>query len=137
MNQYELGMVLRSTLTEEEVNQVVENVKSRIGELGGECTGIHLWGKRRLAHPIKKQTEGIYVFLNFSLSPQSVKELVRTVQFIDVVLRHILVKDEKKATVKEKKSAEIPVVETNQEPQPEEVKEASGSENDDVQTPSE
>ena len=43
MNQYELGMVLRSTLTEEEVNQVVENVKSRIGELGGECTGIHLW----------------------------------------------------------------------------------------------
>ena len=137
MNQYELGMVLRSTLTEEEVNQVVENVKSRIGELGGECTGTHLWGKRRLAHPIKKQTEGIYVFLNFSLSPQSVKELVRIVQFIDLVLRHILVKDEKKATVKEKKSAEIPMVETNQEPQPEEVKEVSVSENDDVQTPSE
>jgi len=137
MNQYELGMVLRSTLTEEEVNQVVENVKSRIVELGGECTGTHLWGKRRLAHPIKKQTEGIYVFLNFSLSLQSVKELIRTVQFIDLVLRHILVKDEKKATVKEKKSAEIPVVEPNQEPQLEEVKEAPGSENDDVQTPSE
>lgn len=69
MNQYELGMVLRSTLNEEEVNQVVENVKSRITELGGECTGTNVWGKRRLAHPINKQTEGIYVFLNFSLSP--------------------------------------------------------------------
>ena len=38
MNQYELGIVLRSTLTEEEVSQVIENVKSRIAELGGECT---------------------------------------------------------------------------------------------------
>lgn len=137
MNQYELGMVLRSTLTEEETSQVVENVKSRIVELGGECTGTNLWGKRRLAHPISKQTEGIYVFLNFSLSPQSVKELVRIVQFIDSVLRHILVKDEKKVAVKEKKPVDVPVVvETNPEPQPEEL-EASDSENNDVQTPSE
>ena len=85
MNQYELGIVLRSTLTEEEVSQVIENVKSRIAELGGECTGTNLWGKRRLAHPINKQTEGIYVFFNFSLSPQSVKELVRTVQFLSLI----------------------------------------------------
>ncbi|NLJ48905.1 MAG: 30S ribosomal protein S6 [Candidatus Atribacteria bacterium] len=136
MNQYELGMVLRSTLTEEEVNQLVEGVKSRIAELGGECTGTHLWGKRRLAHPIKKQTEGIYVFFNFLLSPQSVKELARTVQFIDSVLRHILVKDVKKTTVKEKKTVEDLITETNPEPQLEEL-ELSHSETDDVQTPSE
>lgn len=137
MNQYELGIVLRSTLTEEEVSQVIENVKSRIAELGGECTGTNLWGKRRLAHPINKQTEGIYVFFNFSLSPQSVKELVRTVQFIDSALRHILVKEEKKkVAVKENKSVEATVIEDSPEPQPEEV-EASDPESNDEQTPSE
>ena len=137
MNQYELGMVLRSTLTEEEVNQVVESVKSRIAELGGECTGTNVWGKRRLAHPISKQTEGIYVFLNFSLSPQSVKELVRTIQFIDSVLRHILVKDEKKkVAVKENKPVEATVIETSPELQSEEL-EASDPGKNDVQTPSE
>ena len=137
MNQYELGMVLRSTLNEEEVNQVVENVKSRITELGGECTGTNVWGKRRLAHPINKQTDGIYVFLNFSLSPQSVKELVRTIQFIDSVLRHILVKDEKKKTAaKEKKPVETTEDTASPEPQPDGL-EASDPESNDVQTPSE
>ena len=73
MNQYELGIVLRSTLTEEEVSQVIENVKSRIAELGGECTGTNLWGKRRLAHPINKQTEGIYVFLTSRFLPNQLR----------------------------------------------------------------
>ncbi len=137
MNQYELGMVLRSTLNEEEVNRVVENVKSRIAELGGECTGTNLWKKRRLAYPINKQTEGIYVFLNFSLSPQSVKELVRTIQFIDSVLRHILIKDEKKKTAaKEKKPVETTEIEASPEPQSDGL-EASDSESNDEQTPSE
>jgi len=131
MNQYELGMVLRSTLTEEEVNGVVENIKARITELGGECTGTNLWGKRRLAYPIRKQTDGIYVFLNFNLPPPSVKELVRAVQFTDSVLRHILVKIEKKASRKDKKPIEPHIIESSTKPQTIEL-EASDSGNNDV-----
>ena len=136
MNQYELGMVLRSTLSEEEVNGIINTIQSRIVESGGEVTGVNLWGKRRLAYPIRKQTEGIYLFLNFTLSPQSVKELVRTVQFTESVLRHILVKNQKKASVKPKSQTEAPLVEVKSEALFQET-EVSDSEGNDVQNSSE
>jgi len=136
MNQYELGIVLRSSLTEEEANGVIDTLKTRIGEFGGEITGITNWGKRRLAHPIHKQTEGIFSFLNFTLSPQSVKELVRMVQFTESIIRHILVKNEKKAQLKPRNQSDATPVDTKSEPAPD-GSAASGSEVIDVQAPSE
>jgi len=136
MNQYELGMVFRSSLTEEEVNSAIEVLKSRIVELGGEVTGVNYWGKRRLAYTIRKQTEGIYSFLNFSLSPQSVKELMRTVQFTETILRYILVKNEKKTRVKMKDQSEATPVEVKSESIVNEP-ETADPETTNVQTPTE
>ena len=130
MNQYELGLVLRSTLTEEEVTSVTESIRSRIEDLGGKTTGVNLWGKRRLAYPIRKQNEGIYLFIQFVLSPQSVKELVRTVQFADSVIRYILVKEKKKATKEVKNQQEAPSVEDQGETELEESEVSSPGEND-------
>ncbi|MEI6158073.1 MAG: 30S ribosomal protein S6 [Atribacterota bacterium] len=98
MNQYELSVVIKPTLSEDEVKVVVDRVKTRVGELGGEIDGVNVWGKRRLAYVIRKQTEGIYVFLNFRLSPDAVKEMVRFIHLNEEIIRHIVVKEEKKVT---------------------------------------
>ncbi|MCX7730389.1 MAG: 30S ribosomal protein S6, partial [Candidatus Caldatribacterium sp.] len=63
---------------------------------GGMVHGVDFWGKRRLAYPIDKQKEGYYVFLRFSLSPRNVAEVSRIARYTEDILRHILVKAEKK-----------------------------------------
>ena len=45
MNNYELGVILRPTLSEEEVNSAVEKLKNFIEERG-EVVKVDLWGRR-------------------------------------------------------------------------------------------
>lgn len=96
MQQYELGIVVRPTLSDEEVKGVVEKLKSTIVAQGGTVQDVDFWGKRKLAYPIDKQREGYYVFLRFSLSPKNVAEVSRVARYTEDILRHILVKEEKK-----------------------------------------
>lgn len=96
MQEYELGVVIRPTLSEEAVQGVVEKLKSTIAGQGGTVHNVDFWGKRKLAYPIEKQKEGYYVFLRFSISPRSVAEVSRVARYTEDILRHILVKEEKK-----------------------------------------
>lgn len=102
MQEYELGVVIRPTLAEEGVQSVVERLKNVIVGQGGTVEKVDLWGKRRLAYPIEKHTEGYYVFLRFVLPPKNVAEVSRVARYTEDILRHILVKEEKKRAVEEK-----------------------------------
>ena len=55
MRNYELSVVLFSTLSEEERATTLEKVKELITRFGGEVTNVDDWGKRRLANEIEKQ----------------------------------------------------------------------------------
>ncbi|MGQ9621992.1 MAG: 30S ribosomal protein S6 [Candidatus Caldatribacteriaceae bacterium] len=102
MQEYELGVVIRPTLAEEGVQNVVEKLKNVIVGQGGTVEKVDLWGKRRLAYPIEKYTEGYYVFLHFVLPPKNVTEVSRVARYTEDVLRHILVKEEEKRAVEER-----------------------------------
>lgn len=93
MNNYELGVILRPTLSEEEVNSEVEKLKNFLGERG-EIAKVDLWGRRRLAYPIEKYQEGYYVFFNFKLPPSQVAEVKRWISLNEEVIRHLLVKED-------------------------------------------
>lgn len=105
MREYELGIVIRPTLAEEGVQNVVERLKNVIVGQGGTVEKVDLWGKRRLAYPIEKHTEGYYVFLRFVLPPKNVAEVSRVARYTEDILRHVLVKEEKKRAVKEEAPA--------------------------------
>lgn len=96
MQEYELGVVVRPTLNEEAVQVIVEKLKSTVVNQGGTVHSVDFWGKRRLAYPIDKQKEGYYIFLRFSLSPRNVAEVSRVARYTEDILRHILVKEERK-----------------------------------------
>ena len=52
-------------------------------------------GKRKLAYEIKKNSEGIYVLINFEANPTLIKELERVYRITDEVIKFIVVrKDE-------------------------------------------
>lgn len=60
----------------------------------GAVDKVDIWGRRRLAYPIKKRTDGIYAVLNFTASADAAKELDRQLNLNEAVLRTKLLRFE-------------------------------------------
>lgn len=95
INKYETIFVVDVAKTEEEVNAVIEKIKSLI-ESNATLEGVDSWGKRRLAYEIDDKTEGFYVLVNFASKPEFPKELERVYGITDGILRYITVKKDEK-----------------------------------------
>ena len=75
---------------ENEADALIENVKGII-ESGGNIINIDVWGKRRLAYPIRKRSEGYYVVYVFECDPSFVAQLNQALRVIEAILRHMIV----------------------------------------------
>ena len=65
MRQYETGFVLSPTLSEEETTQFIQQMAEIVAQKNGRMVKQDIWGKRRLAFPIKRFQEGVYVFFTY------------------------------------------------------------------------
>ena len=93
MKDYELTVVFSPEVLEENFAGEVEKVTQLIVQKGGTITGeVNRWGKKRLAYPIKRFREGNYVLAQFKVDPQQTRDIERSLQTSEVVLRHLLVK---------------------------------------------
>lgn len=90
MREYELVFIVHPDLDENATNQVVDRVKGWITEAGGTIDQIDLWGKRKLAYPIRKQTEGQYFLFNTHMTPSSVADLERNLRFVEPIMRFLI-----------------------------------------------
>ena len=96
MRNYELSIVLFSTLNEEEKVATLEKVKDLIVRFGGEITNVDDWGKRRLAYEINKQKEGFYYFIRFNSETSAPAEIESRIRIMEPVLRYLIVSLEDK-----------------------------------------
>ncbi len=96
MRNYELSVVLFSTLSEEEKVATLEKVKELITRFGGEITNVDDWGKRKLAYEIEKQREGFYYFIQFQAEAAAPAEIESRVRIMEPVLRYLIVSLEDK-----------------------------------------
>ncbi len=67
-NNYETLYILRPDLGEEVVQQQVERYRTLITEHSATDIQVKVWGKKRLAYPIKKLNDGVYVQMNYQAS---------------------------------------------------------------------
>jgi small subunit ribosomal protein S6 len=95
MRDYELGIVIHPDVDQSDVTEAVDKLGQYISAGGGEVASVDVWGRRRLAYPLRKQKEGTYVFLHAQLDPQAIKELERTLQLDEEILRYLLIRLEK------------------------------------------
>jgi small subunit ribosomal protein S6 len=75
----------------EEPKEEIEKIEEVVRNLGGEATKIDVWGKRRLAYPIQKKNEGIYVLFNFNLEPTQTFELKRVLGLRGNIYRQMII----------------------------------------------
>ncbi len=88
--------ILPGTSSEEDGEKSVETIKALITEDGGEVGSAALWGRRSLSYPIKKNSEGAYYLARFSIDSAAAPALNRAMDANQDVLRHLLVKEERK-----------------------------------------
>lgn len=91
MREYEMVFIVHPDLEEEAFNEVLDKVKGWVTDAGGQVTKVDLWGRRRLAYPIRKQIEGQYVLLHLSMSPQTGNDLERNLRFLEPVMRFLII----------------------------------------------
>ena len=87
MRQYEVMVILDSSLDERTVAPSLDTFLNVIRQDGGTVDKVDVWGKRRLAYEIDKQTEGIYAVLELSSNPDAVKELDRQLGLNESIVR--------------------------------------------------
>ena len=95
MNKYETVFIINPSVEETGVKELIEKFSNIINN-DGKVEEVQEMGKRKLAYEIKKNSEGIYVLINFEANPDLIKELERNYRITDNVIKFIVVrKDEK------------------------------------------
>ena len=89
MRHYEMLVLINAEL--EDPKEEVEKIEDVVRNLKGDVTKTDIWGKKRLAYPIQKKNEGIYVLFNFDLDPAQTFELKRVLGLRANIYRHMFI----------------------------------------------
>ncbi len=92
MRDYEIVWILGGGAGAKEGDESVDRVRTLVGSLGGEVNEVNPWGKRSLAYPIEKNTEGYYVEAQFKLDASRTPELEQACNADRQIIRHLIVR---------------------------------------------
>ncbi len=92
MNKYEMGVIVKAGLEDETYQAEMERVKGLIDRFGGTIDKVDEWGRRRLAYPIAKQSEGIYTFITFESESEAPAEIENRIRLQENVLRFLIIR---------------------------------------------
>jgi small subunit ribosomal protein S6 len=104
MRVYEELFIVKPDAPEEEVDAYIGQLKELITNGKGTVDKADKWGTRKLAYRVSKYNEGVYVLLQFSSSPELVREVERRMRVTDMVIKFITVRiDEKTKKIEKRK----------------------------------
>ena len=89
---YETMYILRPDIAEEEVNKHIEKYNKLLESMGGKILDSQMRGKRRLAYPISKNREGIYVQLSHQGDGQHIEKIEKAMRLSEDVIRYMTIK---------------------------------------------
>ncbi len=119
---YETMYILRPTIPEDEVDSHLTKYTDILEKAGGEVLDNQMRGKRRLAYPIGKHKEGIYVQLSHKGDGQHIAVLEKAMRLTEDVIRYLTVKQD----------GPLPTKRSSPKPNEKDNKEESESKKEDV-----
>jgi len=91
---YETMYILRPDIAEEEVSNHIDKYNKLLENMGGKVLDSQMRGKRRLAYPIAKNREGIYVQLSHQGDGQHIEKIEKAMRLSEDVIRYMTIKQE-------------------------------------------
>ncbi|AKK12132.1 30S ribosomal protein S6 [Corynebacterium uterequi] len=95
MRHYEVMIILHPSQDERTAAPSLDKYLDTIRKDGGSVDKVDVWGKRRLAYPINKNEEGIYVVVDLTCESHSALELDRVLNLSETVLRTKVLRTDK------------------------------------------
>lgn len=93
MNKYEAMIIVLPGLSDQDKEGLFNQIRDTVSKNKGEVSEGAVWGqKRKLYFPIKKQVEGVYYLLKFSLPPLALKEVRKAYSLNENILRVLITK---------------------------------------------
>jgi small subunit ribosomal protein S6 len=92
LRSYELLFIVRPGLDEEAMAALMERLQNAVRDNGGKILRIDSMGRRKLAYPIAKQTEGHYMILQAEMDQTVIRQVERLIALSEDIIRHLLVR---------------------------------------------
>ncbi|MCD4667718.1 MAG: 30S ribosomal protein S6 [Sulfurimonas sp.] len=100
MRKYENLVIVKPTLTAEEIQASVKAIEEVITSNGGEIATTDTMGMRKLAYPIEKNERGYFHVIYYSVAPASITEIERRFRLNEELLRFVTIKYDTNREVK-------------------------------------
>ena len=94
MRDYELMVVLDPNLDDAAIDAMNTRIQTLSTQRGGSIDNVDTWGRRRLAYPIGRYRDGVYILYRMQLPPNAAAEIERALKLTESVVRHLLVRAE-------------------------------------------
>jgi small subunit ribosomal protein S6 len=102
MRQYETAFLISPNVPEEETEKIILQMADIVTKKKGKMIKQDVWGKRKLAYPIQKFEEAVYVFFHYEGEAGIPTELERRFKQTEAVVRYLTVRKETKEAVQKK-----------------------------------
>ena len=102
---YEVMYIAQPESADDDIAKLNEAITNLVEKDGGTVSVVEGWGRRRMAYPINKKTEGYYVLLEIEGSGQEIAELERRFRVNDQIMRYMTVRVDEDRKAADKKSA--------------------------------
>ncbi len=100
MRYYELIYIVNSNVERKKIDQVMKEISSRLENTESKIINHVLWGKKKLAYPIKGNTYGNYILLHYEGGDnKKINEFDSWLKLSGLVIRHMIVRLEEKPDV--------------------------------------
>lgn len=102
---YEVMYIAAPDTADDDIAKLNDAITKLVEKEGGTVQVVEGWGRRRLAYPINKKTEGYYVLLEIDGSGQEIAELERRFRVNDLIMRYMTVRVDEDRKAADKKRA--------------------------------
>lgn len=99
MRHYENLVIVKPTLTEEEIKNTITLVEDVITANGGEIIARDAMGMKKLAYPIEKNARGYFYVMYYKAAPAAIAEIERRFRINEEILRFVTMKYDTKREI--------------------------------------
>ena len=103
-NLYECVVIVDPDETDEGVDAVIGQLRDHIQAAGGDVLFVDRWGRRKLAYPIRRKTEGVYSLIYIEGQPDLPRLLRARIRIMESILREMVIRleDEQEAEIRKR-----------------------------------
>lgn len=92
MRKYELVVLLKPGLVQEDIDKITKKILGIIETVGGKSVSSSSLGKKVLSYPISRLNEAFYIQFNFELEPVALREVEVKLKLEENIIRHLVVR---------------------------------------------